>query len=293
MRRDGNSFRRGVLGWFAGRVRRIAVARRRTLDRSDEERQPDQGAEIAVPSLRQGQRRELRLGLRLLRQQVVGVQGRLHLLLRPSDAGEEALQRVLAGLDALRQAAGQREEQVVAFVAEARQAIVAQLALDRQGRLELLRHQRQRLGLKRAPIGEVDHLHGQPLADAPGAAAGLPHGVDAVLDLVPDDGREVDQVQSGLDEARMDQQHVQPLLHPAFHPLLAAVGGDGVRLEGGDADARSTQHRLQPRRDVAGGRVGDVDQHPTALQPLLPHHLQKRPLLRVEPVLRQAAAPRR
>ena len=53
-----------------------------------------------------------------------------------------------------------------------------------------------------------DDLDGLRLADAPGPAGGLPHRVDAVIRLEPDDRGEVDEVEASLHQPRVADEDI-------------------------------------------------------------------------------------
>ncbi|MCY3886092.1 MAG: hypothetical protein OXG19_00040 [Chloroflexi bacterium] len=63
----------------------------------------------------------------------------------------------------------QGEHLVVAVVPVSREAVLGQLALDRQRALELLHHELEGIGLQGVPVGHEDDLDGLGLADAPRA----------------------------------------------------------------------------------------------------------------------------
>ena len=83
----------------------------------------------------------------------------------------------------------------------------------------------------------------------------------------------------------MADEHVDALLDPLRHPGLAALGSDGVRLHHRDREAVASEEVVHAPGDVAGTRVGGVDQHPSALPSRsAATRSSKRLLFRVEPL---------
>ena len=83
----------------------------------------------------------------------------------------------------------------------------------------------------------------------------------------------------------MADEDVQPLLHPVGHPRLPLVRGHGVGLHHRNPEPVAGEDVLHPSRDVAGTRVGHVDQRPAPGQPLGGHQVYEGLLLGVEALL--------
>ena len=116
--------------------------------------------------------------------------------------GEELLHRlgigVLLPADDL---AGQGQHQVVPVIAKGGEAVFGKLSLHRQGRLQLLGHQLQGVGLEGVPVGHEHHFDRTFLPDAPRAPRRLPGRVHAIIRFEPDQGWKVDEVETGLHQA--------------------------------------------------------------------------------------------
>ena len=112
-------------------------------------------------------------------------------------------------------------------------------------------------------------------------------------DLVEDQRREVDQVQSGLDQLRIAQHHVRAARDLALDHRLApfrlhAVGQD-VRPRRRHVFA---QQPLQPRLDVARRRLPDVDHARPPGRQLVAHQVDERLLLGEDALLAVAGQAR-
>src|SRR5690606_10181270 len=126
----------------------------------------------------------------------------------------------LAGDDA-----GERGDDVVARnLCPLREAVVGpRVTVDAQGGGDLGRDQVEGVSLDGVTIGEVVDLHRPGLPDAPGAAAGLQHGVDRVVRRHPDDGREVQEVDARLYLLGVGDDQFYAGRYLLFHPAFALV----------------------------------------------------------------------
>jgi len=167
------------------------------------------------------------------------------------------------------------------------QPLLKQLAVEQHRRAELGGDQGQRVGLQRPFIGEVVDLDRLLLPDPPAAPAGLAHHVHAVLYLVKGVGMPVEQIESGLDELGMAEQHLRTVFHLLGQPLFTPFRADGGGLEDGHPQPLGFQDGPQAWCEIAPVGVGQVDDQPPAARPLAFGEVEERPLFRVEHVVGQ------
>src|ERR1700687_5520620 len=92
-----------------------------------------------------------------------------------------------------------RREHVIVFI-DALQSLAGKLALHGECYEELLPHEAQTRCLHRPFRAKKLHAHWLSLPDSPGPATCLPQGVQRVSGLVENDGWEIQQVQTCLDQ---------------------------------------------------------------------------------------------
>src|SRR5271165_2086967 len=98
---------------------------------------------------------------------------------------------------------------------------------------------------------------------APRASAGLPQSVQGIAGFVEEDGRKLQQIESGLDQLGMADDDVDPALQLLAVPGLTLMSGDAGPEHAG-ANPLGPQQLLQPCRHVV--LVG-VDSEHLALAP--------------------------
>src|ERR1035438_5337179 len=124
----------------------------------------------------------------------------------------------------LHQLARHGREHVVIAV-DRLQPIGSELAFHGQSDQELFPHQAETDLLHGAAVGEELHFHRMLLPYAPRAPAGLPQSVQGIAGFVEEDGRELQQVESGLDQLGMADDDVDSALQLLAVPGLAFMSG--------------------------------------------------------------------
>src|ERR1019366_6702294 len=98
-------------------------------------------------------------------------------------------------------------------------------------------------------VGEELHFHRMLLAYAPRAPAGLPQSVQRIAGFVEEDGRKLQQIESGLNQLGMADNDVDPALQLLAVPGLPFMGGHAGAEHTG-ANPLGSQQLLQPCRYV-------------------------------------------
>ena len=140
-----------------------------------------------------------------------------------------------------------REHVVVAV--DRLQPIGGELTFHGQSDEKLFPHEAQTDLLHGAAIGEELHFHRMLLPYAPRAPAGLPQSVQGIAGFVKEDGRKLQQVESGLDQLGMADDDVDSALELLAVPGLAFMSGHAGPEHAG-ANPLGSQQLLQPCRHV-------------------------------------------
>src|ERR1019366_8760013 len=98
-------------------------------------------------------------------------------------------------------------------------------------------------------VGEELHFHRMLLANAPRAPAGLPQSVERIAGFVKEDGRKLQQIESGLNQLGMADNDVDPALQLLAVPGLPFMGGHAGAEHTG-ANPLGSQQLLTPCRYV-------------------------------------------
>ena len=141
-----------------------------------------------------------------------------------------------------------------------------EFALNRERGLHLLGHKAQRLLLHGFGIGQVEDPDRQVLADPPTTAAGLSEGEHRIAALEEDDGREVEQIQTGLDQVGVAEQTIVLAGGEVFfQPIFPLFWFDRLASEHQRGESLLMQLVHQSGHQVAGAGVFEKDRHLTAL----------------------------
>ena len=140
-----------------------------------------------------------------------------------------------------------REHVVVAV--DRLQPVGGELPFHGQRDQKLFPHQAKTDLLHGAAIGEELHFHRMLLPYAPRAPAGLPQRVQRIAGFVEEDGRKLQQIESGLDQLGMADDDVDAALQLLAVPGLAFMSGHAGPEHAG-ANPLGSQQLLQPCRHV-------------------------------------------